>query len=350
MTEKDRIFKESRIDAKASTAIKKRPRRLRRTKALRKMIRETSLETCNFVQPLFVTSETKERHPISSMPNVFQLPVEEVAEEAQKIHALGISAVLLFGIPSTKDLLGSENFSPKGVIPRAVREIKKAVPELVVITDVCMCEYTSNGHCGVLNSQAGESKTGFEPLNDRTLDVLKKVALIHAQAGADMVAPSGMMDGMVGVLRSELDLWDFTHVAILSYTVKYASALYGPFRQAAKGVPAFGDRKSHQMDPANSNEALREAMLDVEEGADFLMVKPALPYLDVLWRLRKRFPEMPLAAYHVSGEYSMVKASVANGWLNERQAVLEILTSIRRAGANLIITYYAQEVAGWMRH
>ena len=347
MIDKNRVLEQLGLGAREKS-IRKRPRRLRRTEPLRRMTRETSLEVHHLVQPLFVTHERGKRRPVSSMPNVFQLSVEEVAEEAQRVHALGVPAVLLFGIPAAKDALGSENFDPEGVIPRAVRGIKKASPDLVVITDVCMCEYTSHGHCGVLNPQSGQLEKGFDPLNDETLEILDRVAVVHAQAGADMVAPSGMIDGMVGSIRSELDRRGFSHVAILSYTVKYASALYGPFREAAEGAPSFGDRRSHQMDPANAREALQEALLDIEEGADFLMVKPALPYLDVVRRLRERFPEMPLAAYHVSGEYSMVKAAAARGWIDEQQAVLEILGGIRRAGADLVISYYAHEVAGWI--
>ncbi len=326
----------------------KRPRRLRRTPALREMVRETSLEIRHLIQPLFVTHGSGQRKPISSMPGVFQLSVDQLAEEGEEIHGLGIPAVLLFGIPELKDAVGSENFDPEGVIPRAIRELKNAVPKLIVITDVCMCEYTSHGHCGVLSPDSDLHLGEGDPLNDETLEVLDRVALVHAQAGADIVAPSGMIDGMVGSIRSALDGHDLSHVAILSYAVKYASALYGPFREAAEGAPSLGDRKSHQMDPANAREALREAALDVEEGADFLMVKPALPYLDVVYRLRERFPEVPLAAYHVSGEYSMVKAAAAKDWIDERLTVLEILTGIRRAGADLIITYHAIDVARWI--
>ena len=326
----------------------KRPRRLRRTPVLREMVRETSLEIRHLIQPLFVTHGSGLRRPISAMPDVFQLSVDQLAEEGKEIHGLGIPAVLLFGIPELKDAVGSENFDPDGVIPRAIRALKDAVPGLVVITDVCMCEYTSHGHCGVLSPESEIDLGKADPLNDETLEILDRVALVHAEAGADIVAPSGMIDGMVGSIRSALDGYDFTHVAILSYAVKYASALYGPFREAAEGPPSFGDRKSHQMDPANAREALREAALDIEEGADFLMVKPALPYLDVVYRLRERYPEVPLAAYHVSGEYSMVKAAAANDWIDERRTVLEILTGIRRAGADLIITYHARDVARWI--
>ena len=347
MTKKDLVLEQLGVGARPRS-IRKRPRRLRRTEPLRAMIRETSLQVRHLIQPLFVTHGTRTKRPIASMPGVFQMSVDELVEEAQRVHALGVPAVLLFGISATKDALGSDNFDPEGMIPTAVREIKRAAPGLIVITDVCMCEYTSHGHCGVLSPKSDQLQRGFDPLNDETLEILDRVAVVHAEAGADIVAPSGMIDGMVGSIRSRLDGQGFSHVAILSYTVKYASALYGPFREAAEGAPSFGDRKSHQMDPANAREALQEALLDVEEGADFLMVKPALPYLDVVRRLRERFPEMPLAAYHVSGEYSMVKAASANGWIDERQAVLEILGGIRRAGADLVITYYAHEVAGWI--
>ncbi len=347
MIERNQILE--RIGVKrAQRNLGKRPRRLRRTPALREMVRETSLEIRHLIQPLFVTYGSGVRRPISSMPGVFQLSVDQLAEEGAEIHGLGISAVLLFGIPELKDDVGSENFDPDGVIPRAIRALKDAVPDLVVITDVCMCEYTSHGHCGVLSLEPDLHLGEGDPLNDETLEILDRVALVHAQAGADIVAPSGMIDGMVGSIRSALDGHGFTHSAILSYAVKYASALYGPFREAAEGAPSFGDRRSHQMDPANAREALREAALDIEEGADFLMVKPALPYLDIIYRLRERYPEVPLAAYHVSGEYSMVKAAAANDWIDERRTVLEILTGIRRAGADLIITYHARDVARWI--
>ena len=347
MIERNQILE--RIGVKrAQRNLGKRPRRLRRTPALREMVRETSLEIRHLIQPLFVTHGIGVRRPISSMPGVFQLSVDQLAEEGAEIHGLGIPAVLLFGIPELKDAVGSENFDPDGVIPRAIRELKDAVPGLVVITDVCMCEYTSHGHCGVLSPESDLHLGEGDPLNDETLEILDRVALVHAQAGADIVAPSGMIDGMVGSIRSALDGHGFTHSAILSYAVKYASALYGPFREAAEGAPSFGDRRSHQMDPANAREALREAALDIEEGADFLMVKPALPYLDIIYRLRERYPEVPLAASHVSGEYSMVKAAAANDWIDERRTVLEILTGIRRAGADLIITYHARDVARWI--
>jgi porphobilinogen synthase len=267
----------------------------------------------------------------------------------ETVAGLAVPAVILFGIPESKDPVGLENFDPDGIIPRAIRAIKDAVPDMVVVTDVCLCEYTDHGHCGLLNTGNTHAHlpAGYV-LNDETLPVLARVALAHAEAGADIVAPSGMIDGMVGTIRAALDGADFSHVPVMSYAVKYASSFYGPFRDAAEGAPRFGDRKSHQMDPANAREALREAALDVAEGADFLMVKPALPYLDVIRRLREQFPQMPLAAYNVSGEYAMIKAAAANGWLDERGAVLETLTGIKRAGADLIITYHALDAARWL--
>jgi porphobilinogen synthase len=317
------------------------------------MVRETSLAADNFVYPLFVTHGRGVRKPIASMPGIFQFSVDEAVEEAALAASLGIPAVLLFGIPESKDPIGEENFSPRGVVAQAVRAIKQAVPELVVITDVCMCEYTDHGHCGVLNTGGEERPRRHLPegyvLNDETLDVLDRVAVAHAEAGADLVAPSGMIDGMVRSIRTALDHADVAHVGILSYSVKYASSFYGPFREAAEGTPKFGDRKTHQMDPANAREALREAERDVEEGADMIMVKPALAYLDVIRLLRDRFVSHPLAAYNVSGEYAMIKSAAANGWIDERAAVLETLTAIKRAGADIIITYHAKEAAQWLK-
>lgn len=330
-----------------------RPRRLRQSPALRRMVRETRLHSADLIYPLFVTFGRDVRRTIPSMPGIEQLSVDQLAAEAESIASLHIPAVILFGIPEDKDPIGEENFAADGIIPRAIREIKHAVPDLVVITDVCLCEYTDHGHCGLLNSGNGKRPQphlaeGYV-LNDETLPILGRVALAHADAGADVVAPSGMMDGMVAAIRAALDDNDFDHVPIMSYAVKYASAFYGPFRDAAEGAPRFGDRKSHQMDPANAREALREAALDVAEGADFLMVKPALAYLDVVRRLRSTYPQLPLAAYNVSGEYAMVKAAAANGWLDERAVVLETLLSMKRAGADLIITYHAKDAATWLR-
>ncbi len=328
-----------------------RPRRLRLTAPLRAMVRETELNPRDFILPLFVRPGLGIRNEIRSMPGVFQWSTDQLPAEIESIAKLGIPAVILFGIPSEKDPLGQENFAPDGIVQQAIRKIKGTVPEMVIITDVCMCEYTDHGHCGILNT--GEPllhphlPEGYV-LNDPTLDILGKVALSHAEAGADIVAPSGMIDGMVGAIRKTLDAAQFEHIPILSYAVKYASSFYGPFRDAAESPPKFGDRKSHQMDPANVREALHEAALDVSEGADMLMVKPALPYLDVIRRVHEAFPEKPLGAYNVSGEYSMIKAASANGWLDERNAVLEALTSIKRAGADLILTYHAKDAARWL--
>ncbi|MBM2823281.1 MAG: hemB [Thermoleophilia bacterium] len=319
-----------------------RPRRLRRTAALRDLVRESTLAPDDLVYPLFVVSGQDVRSPVASMPGVNQLSVDRLEAEARELGALGIKAVLLFGIPSAKDPLGLESYADDGVVQQAIRTLKDASPELVVMTDVCMCEYTDHGHCGLLADDGSV-------LNDETLEILGRIAVSHGEAGADVVAPSGMIDGMVGAIRSALDADGLEQVAILSYAVKYASAFYGPFRDAAEGAPAFGDRKSHQMDPANAREALREAALDVEQGADALMVKPALGYLDVVRSVHERFPELPLAAYNVSGEYAMVKAAAANGWLDERSVVLEVLTGIRRAGADLVVTYHAKDAAAWLQ-
>jgi porphobilinogen synthase len=320
----------------------KRPRRLRRTAALRDLVRETSLDPADLVQPLFVVPGEGVRNPVSSMPGVHQLSVDALGGEARELASLGVKAVLLFGIPSVKDPHGLESFSDDGVVQRAIAELKSAEPALIVATDVCLCEYTDHGHCGLLDAD------GYV-LNDETLEILGRIAVSHGEAGADVVAPSGMIDGMVGAIRAALDGEGLERVAILSYAVKYASAFYGPFREAAEGAPAFGDRRGHQMDPGNAREALREAALDVEEGADALMVKPALGYLDVVRRVRERVPELPLAAYNVSGEYAMVKAAAGNGWLDEREAVLEILTGIRRAGVDLVVTYHAKDAAAWLQ-
>jgi porphobilinogen synthase len=320
----------------------KRPRRLRRTPALRDLVRETTLAPDDLVAPLFVVPGSDVRNPIDSMPGIAQLSVDRLAGETRALESLGIEAVLLFGIPSTKDPHGLESFAEDGIVQLAIRALKDSSPELVVMTDVCLCEYTDHGHCGVLDAE------GYV-LNDETLEILGRIAVSHGEAGADVVAPSGMIDGMVGAIRGALDSEGYERTAILSYAVKYASAFYGPFREAAEGAPAFGDRRSHQMDPANAREALREAALDADEGADALMVKPALGYLDVVRAVRERFPELPLAAYNVSGEYAMVKAAAANGWLDERAVALEVLTGIRRAGADLVVTYHAKDVATWLQ-
>jgi porphobilinogen synthase len=285
------------------------------------------------------------------MPGVYQLSVAETVREAEAAAKSGVNAVILFGIPKEKDPIGLENFAEDGIVQQAIRAIKKEIPEMVVVTDVCLCEYTDHGHCGILNT--GEHFHTALPegyvLNDPTLDVLAKVAISHAECGADIVAPSGMMDGMVAFIREGLDGAGYENLPIMSYAVKYASSFYGPFRDAAEGAPKFGDRKSHQMDPANVREALREAALDVEEGADMLMVKPALAYLDVIRRVKDAYPALPMAAYNVSGEYSMIKAAAANGWLDAEKVTLETLTAIKRAGADIIITYHAVEAAGWLK-
>lgn len=331
-------------------ALVNRPRRLRSTPALRAMVRETELNTRDFIYPLFVR-HGKGRSEIRSMPGVYQLSVHEAIREAETALRAGVNAVILFGIPQEKDPIGLENFAEDGIVQQAIRAIKKEIPEMVVVTDVCLCEYTDHGHCGILNT--GEHFQMSLPegyvLNDATLDVLAKVAISHAECGADIVAPSGMMDGMVGAIRSALDNEGFENLPILSYAVKYASSFYGPFREAAEGAPKFGDRKSHQMDPANLREALREAALDVDEGADMLMVKPALAYLDVIRVVKEAFPELPLAAYNVSGEYAMIKAAAANGWIDEVKVTLETLTAMKRAGTDLILTYHALEAAKWLK-
>ena len=335
---------------KRKSGIVNRPRRLRATPALRAMVRETELNPRDFIYPLFVR-HGQGRSAIRSMPGVYQLSVQEAVREAEAAMNAGVSAIILFGIPQEKDPVGLENFAENGIVQQAIRAIKKELPEMIVVTDVCLCEYTDHGHCGILNT--GEHFQFGLPegyvLNDPTLDVLAKVAVSHAECGADIVAPSGMIDGMVATIREALDEAGYENLPILSYAVKYASSFYGPFREAAEGAPKFGDRKSHQMDPANVKEALREAQLDVEEGADMLMVKPALAYLDVIRVVKDAFPEMPMAAYNVSGEYAMVKAAAANGWIDEAKVTLETLTAIKRAGADLILTYHAVEAAKWLK-
>lgn len=327
-----------------------RLRRLRTTAALRAMVRETELNARDFIYPLFVR-HGEGRSEIRSMPGLYQLSMEATVREAEATARSGVNAVILFGIPKEKDPTGQENFAEDGIVQQTIRAIKKEIPGMVIVTDVCLCEYTDHGHCGILNT--GEHYHAQLPegyvLNDPTLEVLAKVAVSHAESGADVVAPSGMMDGMVSVIRSALDDAGYDNMPILSYAVKYASSFYGPFREAAQGVPKFGDRKSHQMDPANVREALREAALDVDEGADILMVKPALAYLDVIRVVKDAFPELPMAAYNVSGEYAMIKAAAANGWVDEAKITLETLTSIKRAGADIIITYHAKDAANWLK-
>ncbi|HEX8729019.1 MAG TPA: porphobilinogen synthase [Ktedonobacterales bacterium] len=317
----------------------RRMRRLRRTEGLRRMVRETSLDPSDFIYPLFISETVTEPVAISAMPGQSQLPLAALRAQAREIARLGIGGVILFGIPAQKDELGSEAYNRDGIVQRAIREIKDAAPELVVVTDVCLCEYTSHGHCGLVRD--GEVQ------NDETLDLLAREALSHAEAGADMVAPSDMMDGRVAALRAALDSTGYAHLPIMAYAAKFASAFYGPFREAAESTPQFGDRRAYQMDPANGREALREVELDILEGADIVMVKPALPYLDVLARVRDRW-DLPVAAYNVSGEYAMLKAAAANGWLDERRATLELLTGITRAGADMILTYHALDAARWL--
>jgi porphobilinogen synthase len=316
-------------------------RRLRQSGLLRAMVRETELTPAHLVQPLFVELGTDARTPIESMPGVDRLSISHAVEEAAAAHDLGVPAVLLFGIPSHKDEQATGAYDDEGVVQLATRAIKEALPELVVITDVCLCEYTSHGHCGVVREDGRVD-------NDVTLELLAKTAISQAAAGSDAVAPSDMMDGRVGALRSQLDVEGHAETPIVAYSAKFASAFYGPFREAAASTPAFGDRRSYQMDPANADEAVREALLDVEEGADVVMVKPALPYLDVIRRV-KEATLLPVAAYNVSGEYSMIRAAAAAGYLDERAAVLEALTSIRRAGADIVITYFARDAAEWLR-
>ena len=322
--------------ARARLSLVRRQRRLRRTEAIRGLVRETRLSADTFVYPLFVCDGQGVRREVGSMPGVFQLSVDEAVRETAGARADGVPAVLLFGLPAHKDAAGTLASDPEAPVQRAVRAIKREVPGTVVITDVCLCEYTSHGHCGLLD--------GDEILNDATVEQLVTAALSHAVAGADFVAPSDMMDGRVGAIRAALDERGFEQVGIMSYAAKYCSAFYGPFREAAGSAPQFGDRRSHQMDPANVEEAMREVAQDVEEGADIVMVKPALAYLDVIAKVKARFG-LPTAAYHVSGEYSMLKAAAANGWIDERRAMMETLTAIRRAGADIIITYYAREAA-----
>jgi porphobilinogen synthase len=314
-------------------------RRLRRTKALRDLVRETELSPRHLVQPLFVVSGEGVREPVESMPGIERFSIGELVAEASELQAAGIEAVILFGIPATKDETGSGAYDEEGVVQLAVRALKDAHPDLTVITDVCLCEYTSHGHCGFVRD--GEVD------NEITIELLAQTAISHAEAGADAVAPSDMMDGRVGTIRHQLDEEGHRNTSIIAYSAKYASAFYGPFREAAESTPEFGDRRGYQMDPANAREALREARLDVEEGADMVMVKPAMPYLDVIRAVREDL-DLPLAAYQVSGEYSMLKAAAANGWLDERDAALEALTAIRRAGADVIFTYFAKEAASWL--
>jgi porphobilinogen synthase len=333
------LRRETREVEETAAALLHRPRRLRRLDNLRRLVRETRLSAGDLVYPLFVVHGQGIRQEIESMPGTYHWSLDLLPAEAEEAAGLGIPGVILFGIPAVKDAIGSENFDDHGIVQEAIRTIKKTVPELVVITDVCMCQYTDHGHCGIVEDG--------RVLNDETLEILARVAVSHAAAGADVVAPSGMMDGQVAAIRAALDGAGFTQVAILSYAAKYASALYGPFREAAESTPRFGDRQGYQMDPANAREALREVALDIEEGADMVMVKPALAYLDIIRQVREAF-DYPLAAFSVSAEYAMVKAAAQRGWIDERRLTLELLTAIKRAGADMILTYFAKDAARWL--
>ena len=317
-----------------------RPRRLRRSERLRDLVRETTLSPSNLIYPLFVVPGKDRALAISSMPGIAQLSVDRVVKECQEVASLGLPAVILFGIPEHKDSTGSEAYQDSGVVQEAIRAVKEKVPNLLVITDVCLCEYTDHGHCGLIKDGDVD--------NDSTLEMLAKEALSHAKAGADIVAPSDMMDGRVGAIRKILDDNGFQQVAIMAYAAKYASAFYGPFREAAESTPQFGDRRSYQMDPGNSDEALREVELDIREGADIVMVKPAMAYLDIVYRVKQKFG-YPVAAYNVSGEYSMIKAAGKNGWIDEKRIMMEVLLSIKRAGADMILTYFAKDAARELR-
>jgi len=317
-----------------------RPRRLRRNEALRSLVRETRLTAASLIYPMFVCPGTKVRQEVSSMPGVYQQSVDQIVEEAREVESLGIPGIILFGLPETKDPRGVSSLNKQGVVQRAIEAIRKAKLKLLILTDVCLCEYTDHGHCGIVEDG--------EVANDATLEILAQQALSHARAGADIVAPSDMMDGRVAAIRKMLDANKFENIAILSYAAKYCSGFYGPFREAAQSAPQFGDRRSYQMDPANAREALKEVKMDLEEGADMVMVKPALAYLDIIRRVRDQF-DVPVAAYNVSGEYAVVKAAAQNGWVDEKRVVLEILTGIQRAGADILLTYHAKEVARWLK-
>ena len=329
-----------------------RPRRLRNSLNLRRMVREITLSPADFIYPLFVRPGEGIQKPISSMPGQNQWSVDMAVKEAQRAYDLGIPAVILFGIPEVKDPLGQDNYNPAGIVPQAIRAIKKAIPDMVVISDMCFCEYTDHGHCGIINTPNTPHYTDRLPegylLNDPTLELLARASVTHASAGADIIAPSGMIDGMVGAIRGALDMAGYKHVSVLSYAVKYSSGFYGPFRDAAESPPSFGDRSQYQMDPANRREALKEAAIDVAEGADMLIVKPAMPYLDIIRDVRENF-NLPIAAYQVSGEFAMIHAAAQNGWLDLERTALESLMSIKRAGADLILTYFAPDAAQWLQ-
>ncbi|HLG64561.1 MAG TPA: porphobilinogen synthase [Ktedonosporobacter sp.] len=328
-----------------------RPRRLRRTAALRQLVQETTLSPQDFIYPLFVREGKDIQNPIPSMPGQYQWSVDRLVHEAREVASLGIPAIILFGIPSAKDAWGSENYNSEGIVPRAIRAIKDTSPDLLIISDMCFCEYTDHGHCGIINQAGSKHYTPYLSegylLNEPTLEILRRASLVHARAGTDIIAPSGMIDGMVQGVRQALDESGFQHLPIMSYAVKYASAFYGPFRDAAESTPQFGDRSQYQMNPANLREALKEAALDIAEGADMLMVKPALPYLDVLNQVR-RAHQVPIAAYQVSGEYAMLHAAALNGWIDLRRVALESLISIKRAGADMLLSYFAKDAVRWL--
>ena len=328
-----------------------RPRRLRTSATLRSLVRETILTPADFIAPLFVRHGSGIRQPIKSMPGQFQLSIDQAVIEAAELAARGIHAVILFGIPDQKDACGSENYSPDGIIPSAIRAIKAACPDLLVITDMCFCEYTDHGHCGIINVPGDKHHIAALPhgylLNDPTLELLAKASVVHADAGADIIAPSGMIDGMIAAIRSGLDNGGHSHISVMSYAAKYASGFYGPFRDAAESTPTFGDRHQYQMDPGNKREAMKEVAIDVAEGADFLMVKPAMPYLDIIHQIRSAY-DHPVAAYQVSGEFAMIHAAAANGWIDLERCALESLTCIKRAGADMILTYFAKDATDWI--
>jgi porphobilinogen synthase len=334
-----------------SSDLQSRPRRLRRTAGLRRMVRETHLTPDDFIYPLFIRPGKDIQQPIKSMPGQFQWSIDRVIGDVKDAKALGVPAVILFGIPAAKDSCGSENFDRDGIVPTAIRAIKDAVPDMMVISDMCFCEYTDHGHCGIINTRGDAHYDPYLPegylLNDPTLDILTRASIVHAEAGADIIAPSGMIDGMIGAIRSGLDQSGFSHIAIMSYAAKYASGFYGPFRDAAESPPQFGDRSEYQMDPANAREAMKEVALDVAQGADMLMVKPAMPYLDLVSAVRRTW-DLPVAAYQVSGEYAMIHAAAANGWLDLRRCALEALIGIKRAGADMILTYFAKDASRWI--
>ena len=321
-----------------------RLRRLRQHPVIRDLIRETELNLDDLVHAIFIKGDEGEKNPISSMPGHYQIPLSKLDEEITEIVSLGIKSLMIFGVPSFKDIVGSDSFNDHGIMQKAIRQIRKIAPDLLIISDICLCQYTDHGHCGVMDDHG----SCVDLNNDKTLEILVKQAISHAKAGANMLAPSGMIDGQIVTLRQGLDKAGFSHIPLMGHTAKYSSSMYGPFRQATEGAPKFGDRSTYQMDPANGSEALREAAMDVLEGADILLIKPAHTYLDIIYRVKQAYPNIPLCAYHPSAEFSMIKAASEKGWINERKIVFEVLTSIKRAGADFMVTYYTKEVAGWM--